>query len=63
MREHGGGGGTEKVVEAGQVVWSPSPKRIESSRMLAFGKLAGERAGRDLRRCDGRDLYHILSVS
>lgn len=37
-------------VEAGAVLWSPSRERVESSRMLAFARLAGERSGRDLRR-------------
>lgn len=41
----------EKVVDMGDVMWSPSQGRVASSRMLAFARLAGERSGRDLRRC------------
>lgn len=40
----------QRQVEMGDVVWSPSPQRITSSRMVAFARLAGERSRRDLRR-------------
>ena len=40
----------DKVVDMGEVMWSPSQDRVSSSRMLAFARLAGERSGRDLRR-------------
>lgn len=42
--------GVNVDVEAGEVMWSPSRERIESSRMSAFVRLASERSGRDLGR-------------
>lgn len=40
----------DKVVDMGEVIWTPSQDRVSSSRMVSFARLAGERSGRDLRR-------------
>ncbi|CAN0533136.1 unnamed protein product, partial [Ectocarpus sp. 12 AP-2014] len=40
---------SQRQVDVGQVMWSPSQQRIRDSRMDAFARLAGERSGRDLR--------------
>lgn len=50
----------QRQVEMGEVMWSPSPQRVLSSRMVAFAKLASERSERDLRRYDY--LWYVACV-
>lgn len=45
---------SQRPVDVGEVMWSPSHQRIRDSRMVAFARLAGERSGRDLRRLGER---------
>eukprot|EP00903_Cladosiphon_okamuranus_P007120 g6918.t1 len=52
----------QRQVEMGEVVWSPSRKRVLSSRMAAFAELASERSERDLRSWHDLHRWSISEV-